>query len=72
MLKEGQHSTWHKKKDNCGCYQEETGYDTSQVVYSKQPKLGLTQEFVVDCAHALWVVHSIKTSIINVAEMVFI
>ena len=44
----------------------------SQVVYSKQPKLGLTQEFVVDCAHALWVVHSIKTSIINVAEMVFI
>ena len=26
----------------------------SQVVYSKQPKLGLTQEFVVDCAHALW------------------
>ena len=32
----------------------------SQVVYSKQPKLGLTQEFVVDCAHALWVVHSIK------------
>ena len=32
----------------------------SQVVYSKQPKLGLTQEFVVGCAHALWVVHSIK------------
>ena len=32
----------------------------SQVVYSKQPKLGLTQEFVVDCAHALWVVHWIK------------
>ena len=32
----------------------------SQVVYSKQPKLGLTQEFVVDCAHALWVVHSIR------------
>ena len=32
----------------------------SQVVYSKQPKLGLMQEFVVDCAHALWVVHSIK------------
>ena len=31
---------------------------TSQVVYSKQPKLGLTQEFVVDCA--LWVLHSIK------------
>ena len=29
----------------------------SQVVYSK---LGLMQEFVVDCAHALWVVHSIK------------
>ncbi|KAI0238708.1 GATA zinc finger domain-containing protein 1 [Lamellibrachia satsuma] len=25
----------------------------SQVVYSKQPKLGLTQEFVVDCAHVL-------------------
>ena len=23
-------------------------------------KLGLTQEFVVDCAHALWVVHSNK------------
>ena len=22
--------------------------------------LGLTQEFVVECAHALWVVHSIK------------
>ena len=32
----------------------------SQVVYSKQPKLGLTQEFVVDCAHAMWVVHSIR------------
>ena len=32
----------------------------SQVVYSKQPKLGLTQEFVVDCAHALWVIRSIK------------
>ena len=30
------------------------------MVYSKQPKLGLTQEFVVDCAHALWVVRSIK------------
>ena len=45
-------------------------YLKSQVVYSKQPKLGLTQEFVVDCAHALWVVRSIKTSIINVAEMV--
>ena len=29
-------------------------------LYSKQPKLGLTQEFVVDCAHALWVVHSTK------------
>ena len=28
--------------------------------YSKQPKLGLTQEFVVDCAHALWVVHTTK------------
>ena len=37
-----------------------TSYLKSQVVYSKQPKLGLTQEFVVDCAHALWVVHSIK------------
>ena len=35
-------------------------YLKSQVVYSKQPKLGLTQEFVVDCAHALWVVRSIK------------
>ena len=23
-------------------------------------KLGLTQEFVVDCAHALWVVHTTK------------
>ena len=32
----------------------------SQVVYSKQHKLGLTQEFVVDCVHALWVVRSIK------------
>ena len=30
------------------------------MVYSKQPKLGLTHEFVVDCAHALWVVHSTK------------
>ena len=29
-------------------------------LYSKQPKLGLTQEFMVDCAHALWVVHSTK------------
>ena len=29
-------------------------------LYSKQPKLGLTQEFVVDCAHALWVVHLTK------------
>ena len=29
-------------------------------LYSKQPKLGLTQEFVVDCAHALWVVHPTK------------
>ena len=37
-----------------------TGGLKSQVVYSKQPKLGLTQEFVVDCAHALWVVRSIK------------
>ena len=32
----------------------------SQVVYSKQPKLGLTKEFVVDCANAMWVVHSTK------------
>ena len=29
-------------------------------LHSKQPKLGLTQEFVVDCAHALWVVHTTK------------
>ena len=29
-------------------------------LYSKQPKLGLTQEFVVDCAHALWLVHTTK------------
>ena len=29
-------------------------------LYSKQPKHGLMQEFVVDCAHALWVVHSTK------------
>ena len=36
------------------------GFLKSQVVYSKQPKLGLTQEFVEDCAHALWVVHLIK------------
>ena len=26
----------------------------------KQPNVGLTQEFVVDCAHALWVVHTTK------------
>ena len=37
----------------------------SQVVYSKQPKLGLTQEFVVDCAHALWVVRSIKRLVLS-------
>ena len=29
-------------------------------LYSKQPKPGLMQEFVVDCAHALWMVHSTK------------
>ena len=29
-------------------------------LHTKQPKLGLTQEFVVDCAHALWVVHTTK------------
>ena len=29
-------------------------------LHSKQPKLGLTQEFVEDCAHALWVVHTTK------------
>ena len=29
-------------------------------LHSKHPKLGLTQEFVVDCAHALWVVHTTK------------
>ena len=29
-------------------------------LYSKQPKLGLMQEFVVDCAHALWGVHITK------------
>ena len=39
---------------------ETTNSLKSQVVYSNQPKLGLTQEFVVDCAHALWVVRSIK------------
>ena len=27
-------------------------------LHSKKPKLGLTQEFVVDCAYALWVVHT--------------
>ena len=37
-------------------------------LYPKQ----LTQEFVVDCAHALWVVHATKTSIFNVAERIFI
>ena len=30
------------------------------VILLKQPKLGLTQECVVDCAHALWVVHTTK------------
>ena len=29
-------------------------------LYSKQPKLELMQEFVVDCAHALWVVQTTK------------
>ena len=29
-------------------------------LHSKQPNLGLTQEFVVVCAHALWVVHTTK------------
>ena len=29
-------------------------------LYSKQPTLGLTLEFVMDCAHALWVVHTTK------------
>ena len=38
-------------------------------LYSKQPKLGLKQEFMVDCAHALWVVHSTK-GLVSVAEMV--
>ena len=33
---------------------------TLKWLYSKQPKLGLAQELVVDCAHALWVVHSTK------------
>ena len=42
------------------CFKWGTTSLKSQVVYSKQPKLGLTQEFVVDCAHALWVVRSIK------------
>ena len=42
------------------CTHRQSPYLKSQVVYSKQPKLGLTQEFVVDCAHALWVVHSIR------------
>ena len=44
---------WPEMWDGLGCLK-------SQVVYSKQPKLRLTQEFVVDCAHALWEVHSIK------------
>ena len=47
-------------------------FNSFKWLYSKQPKLGLTQEFVVDCAHALWVVHSTKTSIFNVAEIIFI
>ena len=33
------------------------GFSSLNWLYSK---LGLTQEFVVDCAHALWVVHSTK------------
>ena len=36
------------------------GITSIKWLYSKQPKLGLTLEFVVDCAHALWVVHSTK------------
>ena len=39
---------------------QENTEDCLKWLYSKQPKLGLTQEFVVDCAHALWVVHSTK------------
>ena len=35
-------------------------YSSLKWLYSKQPKLGLTQEFVVDCAHALCVVYSTK------------
>ena len=52
---------WSRNKKRCPNVVN-VGADTqvSQVVYSKQPKLGLTQEFVVDCAHALWVVRSIK------------
>ena len=34
-------------------------------LHTKQPKLGLTQEFVVDCAHALWVVHTTKRLVIR-------
>ena len=49
----GEHFNYRMTTDSDECLK-------SQVVYSKQPKLGLTQEFVVDCAHALWVVHSIK------------
>ena len=56
---------WHTMKELAGKSLTVAGFFRShwlksQVVYSKQPKLGLTQEFVVDCAHALWVVHSIK------------
>ena len=35
------------------------GITSLKWLYSKQPKLGLTHEFVVDCGHALWV-HSTK------------
>ena len=38
----------------------ESQVSSGYTLYSKQPKLGLTQEFVVDCAHALWVVHTTK------------
>ena len=39
-------------------YANEIKVSSLKWLYSKQPKLGLTQEFVMDCAHALWVVHS--------------
>ena len=51
---------------DCGCrktnrlFVDGTQVSSLKWLYSKQPKLGLTQEFVVDCAHALWVVHSTK------------